>query len=374
MLCLTLQLRNPIVFLYFSIVIWLGSYTSVTAATLSTTRPFQPGSQIEFDAPVIRLTGVVGGLAFSPDSKQLLCGTRRDIAQIWSVPDRQVLRTFRWPEPPPQDCLPAICPYGRAYSPQGDKIAVAAIGFPYKGQQNHGSPYYTPKPAAWIWDVATEKRLAKFPSQNFFVAFSPDGQSLLTVGHGRPCVWSTKNGKQTCSFNRYDGLVLGGLYIDNDTIVTSGERGAEGVVYIWKANNGETLTKIHSVNNYSPLAINKSKTLLAIGGSWTGSLRIQDLQRNRFEKNFLFKDCSIPSLTFLDDGRRLAMAVIQDRKEPFSSEIRVLDIASGTFVQTSSQIAGLITEIVVSPDNRYLAINISHNLAQTINVYENSWK
>jgi WD40 repeat protein len=126
--------------------------------------------------------GGVNSLAFSPDG-QLLAGYYQgggfwsgdlpDTVRVWSAQSGEVVADF---------AVDVTRPHGVAFSPNGRFLAIA-------GLSSHIE----------LWDTHTQERVHRFETleerhQVYSLAFSPDGQTLVTsgatVGAGQIMVWA----------------------------------------------------------------------------------------------------------------------------------------------------------------------------------------
>lgn len=125
--------------------------------------------------------GRVEGLAFSPDSKLLVCGNaggRNDgteTMRVWNMQTKEAAEGF-----PRKDCHPA-------FSPDGKLLAAGDLA---------GDPSFI-----GIWDVATRKSIRFIPAHKgrlYRITFSPSGRVLTSIG-ARPTTirwWNVENGRE----------------------------------------------------------------------------------------------------------------------------------------------------------------------------------
>jgi len=113
--------------------------------------------------------GELGGIAISPDNTQIAVGkikiahnTNHDSVFLWDVATGQLIRSFK-----------SDWTWDVAFSPDGGKLAAAC------GENES---------LVKVWDVASGDELKSFNPEHttsaFAVAFSPDGNWLLTGGNG----------------------------------------------------------------------------------------------------------------------------------------------------------------------------------------------
>jgi RNA polymerase sigma factor (sigma-70 family) len=120
-------------------------------------------------APLRTLSGNPAGFArleFSPDGAVLAASGNNLSIQLWQVSTGRLLRQWSWPKG--KD--PHTDANDLAFSPDGRILATAVF-------RDH---------SVFLWDTATGEQLAQLPHQMVrSVAFTPDGQTLLSGGWDR---------------------------------------------------------------------------------------------------------------------------------------------------------------------------------------------
>ncbi len=175
--------------------------------------------------PIRRLRGheEVDAVAVSADSRLALTGSRDGTAKLWSLESGKSLHTYRPPAPPAGiDWVHAV-----GFSQDGRYVAVGSAN------------------GAFVWSVDGHELVASIGQQSGLgmpmfdvrsVAFTPDGQSLMTggarsMGNGVAQVWSIETGRELATFGDPHGGFMtfefnARLSPDGRHIVTAGGRTA----------------------------------------------------------------------------------------------------------------------------------------------------
>jgi len=161
----------------------------------------------------------VRALAFSPDGKRLAAAGGNPAqfgeVKIWSVADRQELRTIRGH----RDNIFAV-----AFSPDGTQLATGSYDRLIK-----------------LWDAATGqevKTLKDHTDAVFGLAFSPDGKRLASASADRTVkVWDVATGQRLYTLSdALDGLNTVAFHPSGKRIAAAG---ADRTIRVWELGEGE---------------------------------------------------------------------------------------------------------------------------------------
>ena len=150
-------------------------------------------------------SGMVRGVFFNEDGRQLLtvCGDRQ--TRIWNTADASLLQTIPWPE----DDLAWV-----VVAPDL-RTSVALI------RDTQGEHFV-------LRDVQTGKRLGPSPESNPDInaaAFSPDGMRVVTVGDNQ-CgrIWDARTGEPLTPYFKHGGVVTSVSWSpDGSRVITAGQ-------------------------------------------------------------------------------------------------------------------------------------------------------
>jgi len=206
-----------------------------------------------------------GGIAFSPDSKEVATGGGDQTIKLWDVSSSTLRLTvpvedgFIWDIAyhPDGGSLAAVGSTGmvRFYDSKTGKVLaswdaglgeLSAVAFSPDGSRlavvsNQGND-------AKIWDVATRKELLTLKGHtdiNWGVEFSPDGTRVITSGSdGTARVWDTATGKLLLTLSGHTSTVVKARFSpDGKWIATAAK---DGTTRLWDATTGKELLSLES--------------------------------------------------------------------------------------------------------------------------------
>ncbi len=226
-----------------------------------------------------------GGIAFSPDSKEVATGGGDQTIKLWDVSSSTLRLTvpvedgFIWDIAyhPDGGSLAAVGSTGmvRFYDSKTGKVLaswdaglgeLSAVAFSPDGSRlavvsNQVSD-------AKIWDVATRKELLTLKGHtdiNWGVEFSPDGTRVITSGSdGTARVWDTATGKLLLTLSGHTSTVVKARFSpDGKWIATAAK---DGTTRLWDATTGKELLSLESFSTNDVEFTTDSKHLV-IGDS-----------------------------------------------------------------------------------------------------------
>ena len=179
-------------------------------------------------------TGIVWGLAFSPDGQMLASVSSDATAKIWDWRNGTLIQSLDFP--------------GEAvsvsFSPDGRILAVGGVDEPQGDIQNA---------AIWTFSVGSWQPLLKFPEYWNIQAmvYSPDGRWLIGGGTSRNVrVWRTGDGTSVFTLSHAHQVLDAAVSPDGSIVatatcqVTVNEECTEGGVWLWNLSNGRLLNKL----------------------------------------------------------------------------------------------------------------------------------
>jgi WD40 repeat protein len=247
-------------------------------------------------------------VALSPDGKRLAVGgyraegrPRRSVGQVglWDVPRNTFLPLGEQGE---EVTAVALSPDGSLLASGGDDGSIK------------------------LWNGGKESRtLRAHPGKVSYLAFSPDGGRLASVGwkpgaDDEPKVWDARTGELLHDLRGHPGGTCCVAFAPSGTALASG--GADGAVRLWDAEGGQELWNVRAATRtVLAIAFSADGRLLAAGGS-DNSVRVWDAREPR-ELLVVggFKD-QVTGLAFTPDGERLVASSLDGM-------VRILDARDG---------------------------------------------
>ncbi len=273
-------------------------------------------------------TGPVNAIALSSDGRILISASDDNTLKIWDTTTGNVLRTLYSHA---QAVLAAvISPDGRLLASGGEDMSVR------------------------VWNVATgEARVfGQHSSPVKELAFSADGQQLVSLGSYEAKVWDVASGREIRSTR----------FGDDKEIARAQMTSGPGSRY------DQTATALTSDGRLAAVGgglTYKSGVLGVGGGLRQKPIRIIETASGREVESFKLKgDIPMPNdLSFSPDGRLLAAKFSERsaaRNQMLKSSIDVFDVTTGREVKSlPAGDAGGTGGIAFSPDGRLLASRIS---------------
>jgi WD40 repeat protein len=169
-------------------------------------------------------------VAFSPDGKTFLTGSRDKTARLWDASTGLPARSPRdgSPLPPMDHPFPVWCV---AFSPDGKTILTGC-----------GSPE-TAQGEARVWDAATGRLVCKLlqaPAPVRTVAFNKSGRRLLTLSSFQACLWDLPPpGGGAGQPVLLPHQVFDAVFSRDGNHVLTG--GADGIARLWDASTGREI-------------------------------------------------------------------------------------------------------------------------------------
>jgi len=256
-----------------------------------------------------------GGIAFSPDSKEVATGGGDQTIKLWDMSDSTLRLTipikddFIWDIAyhPNGGSFAAVGSTGmiRMYDRKTGKVLaswdaglgeLSAVAFSPDGSRlavvsNQGND-------AKIWDVATRKELLTLKGHtdiNWGVEFSPDGTRVITSGSdGTARVWDAATGKILLTLSGHTSTVVKARFSPNGKRIATAAK--DGTTRLWDAVTGKELLSLESFST-NDLKFTPDGKHLVIGDSvniQVVALTIDELTqiaRSRLTRSWTEEEC-----------------------------------------------------------------------------------
>jgi WD40 repeat protein len=277
-------------------------------------------------------SGPVCSIAFSPDGQTLASGGVDGTIKLWDVSSGQEVGGF------PADTfeVSSVC-----WTPDGKTLASGGSSTSVN-----------------LWNVSEGRaaRTLESPGVVRYVAFSPDGRTLATVGGRVPRLWDLKSGRCLPNLPNPTSEESSWVFENSLTSIAWSPDGkilatdTEGdLVKLWDTVSGKKLPVLEApgLGPIYALAFTPDCKTLAVG-SGDGGIRFWNLAAGKLLRTLPAHDGRVYGLAFSPDGKLLASGG-RDKV------IKFWDASSAKEVRTLPLTAGSLRSLSFSPDGRTLA-------------------
>jgi WD40 repeat protein len=279
----------------------------------------------------------VEAVAFAPDGKSILTGSTDGTAKLWDM-NGKTLQTFD----AQSDGVTAV--RAAAFSPDGRTILLG--GGELEGRWG----------AATLWDLSGKKlqTFAKPYGEVGAVAFSPDGQRILTGSTLGVKLWDVKGNEKKSFTGQSEGVFAAAFSPDGKTILTGHK---DGTAKLWREGVREPAQIFNGHTDWVTTVAFAPDGNTVLTGSWDGVAKLWSLTGQEIQA-FKGHTHKISEVAFSTDGMSVMTRSTRETKTG-SKDLPPLQWAlTGSNVrpvagQTDWVNPGrIITSLALSPDGK----------------------
>jgi WD40 repeat protein/serine/threonine protein kinase len=259
----------------------------------------------------------VNCVAFAPDGRRFLSGSRGGSITVWDAAFLTVIRQFQRRGRPV---------WGLAFSPDGRRALSA-----------------TAEKTISLWDVRDGRLLQTLEGHTSgvnAVAFAADGRRALSAGYDRTArLWDLENGRQLARLEGHAQAVTAVAFTDNRHALSAS---LDKVICLWDLGSGRLERRFtgHAAG-ISTLAFSPEGRFVLSGGA-DNVVRLWDVTSGQELRRFLGHTAAITQVAFSPDGR-LALSASRDRT------VRLWQLPSPLdAIETPTSIFSLVKELSTS--------------------------
>jgi WD40 repeat protein len=263
----------------------------------------------------------ITSVAFSPDGRKVLTGSRDKTARLWDLETGKELQRFEGHS----DWVNAV-----AFSPDGRRVLTGGLDSTLR-----------------LWDVETGKELRGFDGHSASVesvAFAPDGRLVLAGSWDKIArLWDVKTGRELRRFEGHSESVTSVAFSPDGRKVLTGS--GDKTARLWDMETGKELRRFegHS-ESVSSVAFSPDGRMV-LTGSWDKTARLWDVKSGKEQRRFEGHPSSVNSVAFSPDGHTLAIG-------SGDNAARLLNTQTGRELQRFEGHSESVSSVAFSPDGR----------------------
>ena len=228
-----------------------------------------------------------------------------------------------------------------AFSPNGERVLT--VGEP-RSESPHGEDR-----TVRVWNCRDGAQLFELTSSSLHVysaSWSPDGNSIVTATNDSAVIWDANTGQQLQTLERHKGIVQKALYSpDGKTILTvSGDKTAA----LWRVSDGTILHKLAGHTKRVEGGVFSRDGKMVATNSIDRTIRIWYVETGNSVAVLSGHQAPINKIRFMNDGNRLISAAGDDT-------LIYWDVRGARAIRVFHGHSGIVFDAAISADERTLA-------------------
>jgi len=278
----------------------------------------------------------VNAVAFSPDGKLALSGSRDKTLKLWEVSSGREIRTFKGHS----SSINAV-----VFSPDG-KLALS------------GSYDNTLK----LWQVDSGREIRTFKGPSHWVkavAFSPDGKLALSGSKDNTLkLWQVSSGREIRTFKGHSWSVNAVAFSPDGKLALSGS--GDHTLKLWQVLSGREIRTFRGHSEGVNSIAFSPDGKLALSGSYDHTLKLWQVDSGREIRTFKGHSDEVSSVAFSPDGK-LALSGSSDYT------LKLWQVDSGREIRTFKGHSSHVWAVAFSPDGK---LALSGSFDKTLKLWQ----
>jgi RNA polymerase sigma factor (sigma-70 family) len=304
-------------------------------------------------------TGLVFGVAFSPDGKLLAVAGEDKTIKLVDMATRQVRRSMAGH---------SERVWSVAFDPRGSLLVSGSGEYRRPTEPGEVKLWDVTTGKETTWDAKTAEEKIWFRGHRellFSVAYAPDGRTVASGSWDKTVkLWEVATGRELATFAGHQGEVRGVAYTPDSALLVSGS--FDGTVKVWDVAAARERTSFEAhQNGVQCLAVSPDGKTLATADrpphgtpGVTGEIKLWDLPAGKQRAVLQGRTSRVLALAFAPDGKTLAS--VGGDPDQFG-EVTLWDVAAGRKLVSLPGHREWVECVAFSPDGKVLVSGGGHN-------------
>ena len=289
----------------------------------------------------------VFSVAFSLDGETLASAHRDEVVRLWSVSSRELLRSLKGHT---SRVLSVV------FSPDGETLASGGWDRTILWDVKTGELLHSLKgiPGGGQMRIGDEEFYVTHKDRVRSVAFSPDGETLVSAYYNKIWLWDVQIGEQTRIIDiddskegpRKGGHTLNVVFSpDGETLASGGD---DNTVRLLNAETGKQIHTFKGHEDYVSSVVFSPDGETLASGSHDNTIRLWNTKTGTHFRTLIGHEGDVSGVAFSPDGKTLASG-------SYDNTGRLWNVKTGELVRILEGHEGGVRSAAFSPDGKTLA-------------------